>query len=143
MKRAAFIIVAAMLAAGCSDGPRGSRTEITVQRIFGTCEGEYGGSTDVAKAEGECGIITTLINKFQTENPDIRVRVQTVFWPGYDQLTAQLAANDEPDLVTMHASVIPDYQARNLLEPVGGDLLAAGIDPAQFTEAARKSVTID
>jgi multiple sugar transport system substrate-binding protein len=70
------------------------------------------------------------------------VQVNTVFWPGYDQLTAQLAANDEPDLVTMHASVISDYQARGLLEPLGDELAAAGVDPSRFTPAAKRAVTV-
>jgi multiple sugar transport system substrate-binding protein len=142
MIRRTFVLAAALALGSCSRASADGRTEITLQRFFGTCESEYGGWTDVAKADGECGIITTLVNRFQAENPDIRVRVQTVFWPGYDQLTAQLAANDEPDLVTMHASVIPDYQARHLLEPIGEDLRTVGVDPAQFTEAARHAVTI-
>ena len=87
--------------------------------------------------DGECGIITAMINQFEAGNPDIRVIVNTVFWPGYDQLTAQLAANGAPDLVTMHSSAIPDYEARGLLEPLDGDLAAVGISPDQFTAAAR------
>ncbi len=67
----------------------------------------------------------------------------TVFWPGYDQLTAQLAANGPPDLVTMHSSAIPDYDARGLLEPLDDDLAAVGISPDQFTAAARAGVTVD
>ena len=75
-------------------------------------------STDVAKAEGECGIMTSLINRFNAENPDVRVDVNVVAWPGYPQLTAQMAARDPPDLVTMHTGVISDYAAKGLLEPV-------------------------
>lgn len=133
----------AVLVLGSCARPDDGRTTITLQRFFGACEAQYGGSTDVEAAEGECGIVTTLINRFEAENPDIDVRVNVVFWPGYDQLTAQLAANDEPDLVIMHASVIPDYQARDLIEPLGDDLRAAGVDPARFTQAAARGVTID
>ena len=139
----AFIIAAALLAGSCTPAPPDGKTEITLQRIFGACEAEYGRVDDVTKAEGECGIITALVNQFEKENPDVRVRVNTVYWPGYDQLTAQLAANDEPDLVTMHASVIPDYQARGLLEPIGPQLMAAGVDPARFTAAGKRAVTLD
>src|SRR3546814_4123951 len=78
--------------------------------------------------------MTSIINKFEADNPDIRVVENIVFWPGYDQLTAQLAANDAPDLVTMHGSVIADYQARGLLDPVGGDLASIGITPDQRSE---------
>lgn len=139
----AFAAAAALLAGSCATEPSDGKTEITLQRIFGACEAQYGRVDDVTKAEGECGIITALVNQFEKENPDIRVRVNTVYWPGYDQLTAQLAANDEPDLVTMHASVIPDYQARGLLEPIGPELAAAGVDAARFTEAGRKAVTLN
>ncbi|MET0536289.1 MAG: sugar ABC transporter substrate-binding protein, partial [Steroidobacter sp.] len=48
--------------AGC--GVRQAPNEIIVQRFFGTCRAEYGTRTDVEKAEGECGIMTTLINRF-------------------------------------------------------------------------------
>ena len=85
--------------------------------------------TDIAKAEGECGIITTLVNRFNAENPDIQVDVNVVAWPGYPQLTAQIAARDPPDLVTMHEGVISDYASKDLLEPVDDYLRAAGITP--------------
>jgi multiple sugar transport system substrate-binding protein len=61
--------------------------------------------------------------------------------PGYDQLSAALAASDPPDLVTMHQSVISDYAQRHLIEPLDEGLRAQGIDPASFTPAARAGVT--
>src|SRR5206468_5479646 len=118
------------------------RTHLYLQRFFGECGADYGGSIDVSKTEGECGIITALVNRFNAENPDIRVDVNVVAWPGYPQLTAQMAARDPPDLVTMHEGVITDYAATGLLEPVDGYLKAAGISPDQFTDAARYGVTI-
>ncbi|MEO6079624.1 MAG: extracellular solute-binding protein [Steroidobacteraceae bacterium] len=120
-----------------------ARTELTIQRFFGACQAEFGTLADPAKAEGECGIITAMINQFEAANPDIKVVENTVFWPGYDQLTAQLAANGPPDLVTMHSSAIPDYEARGLLEPLDADLAAVGITPDQFTAAARVGVMVD
>ena len=138
MKRLLLLLALAM---GSCAPPPSAKTEIVLQRFFGSCDADYGRSTDVAKAEGECGIVTTLVNRFEAENPDVHVRTNIVFWPGYDQLTAQMAANDSPDLVTMHASVVSDYQARGLLTPIGDDLRRVGIDPADFTDAAAKSVT--
>jgi multiple sugar transport system substrate-binding protein len=129
----------ALSACGHSDG----RTQLVIQRFFGACQAEFGTLTDPGKAQGECGIITAMINQFEAANPDIKVIENTVAWPGYDQLTAQLAANGPPDLVTMHSSAIPDYEARNLLEPLDDDLVAAGISPDQFTSAARAGVTVD
>ena len=97
-------------------------------------------ATDPAKAESECGILTTLINKFEADNPDIHVRLNIVAWPGYPQLSAQIAARDPPDLVTMHQSVISDYSGLGLLEPLDGILAQAGIRTADFTEAGRAGV---
>lgn len=132
------LLCAALLTTGCarSDG----KTEIVVQRFFGECGAVYGRSTDVAAADTECGILTSLINKFEAENPDVRLKVNIVAWPGYAQLAAQIAAGDPPDLVTMHQSVINDYQGRGLLDPVDGILRQAGVDPAGFTPAARAGV---
>lgn len=139
--QSAALCVIAVATAGC--GASQAPNEIVVQRFFGACRAQYGNQTDVAAAESECGIMTTLLNKFSADNPDIRVRVNTVPWPGYNQLSAQLAAGDAPDVVTMHESAIADYQSRNLLEPMGEGLRAVGVDPASFTEASLKGVTKD
>jgi len=140
MKRMAAALIALLALGSCTRGDH--KTHIYLQRFFGECGAEYGGSIDVAKAEGECGIITTLVNRFNAENPDVRIDVNVVAWPGYPQLTAQVAARDPPDLVTMHEGVISDYQSEGLLEPVDPYLRAAGISPDAFTEAARRGVTI-
>jgi multiple sugar transport system substrate-binding protein len=121
---------------------RQAPNEIVVQRFFGTCNAEYGARIDVENAEGECGIMTTLINKFSAQNPDVKVRVSPVAWPGYNQLAAQLAAGDPPDLVTMHLSAIPDYQSRQLIEPIGKELRSVGVDPQGFTAASLAGVSI-
>ena len=140
MKRAVAALLA-LLALG-SGAQADHRTHLYLQRFFGECGAEYGGGTDIAKAEGECGIITTMVDRFNAENPDIHIDVNVVAWPGYPQLTAQVAARDPPDLVTMHEGVISDYASKGLLEPVDGYLRAAGISPKDFTEAARQGVTM-
>jgi multiple sugar transport system substrate-binding protein len=140
MKRAAMALLALFALGSCAKADH--RTHLYLQRFFGECGAEYGGSIDVAKAEGECGIITTLVNRFNAENPDVRIDVNVVAWPGYPQLTAQVAARDPPDLVTMHEGVISDYAAKGLVEPVDDYLRAAGITPNDFTEAARQGVTM-
>ncbi|MFL6764046.1 MAG: extracellular solute-binding protein [Sphingomicrobium sp.] len=141
MRRAVAALLALLALASCarSDG----KTHLYLQRFFGECGAEYGGSADIAKAEGECGIITTMINRFNAENPDIRIDVNVVAWPGYPQLTAQVAARDPPDLVTMHEGVISDYALKGLLEPVDDYLRQAGISSADFTDASRAGVTIN
>ena len=140
MKRLAALMLALVALGSC--GKADDRTRIYVQRFFGECGAEYGGTTDVSRAEGECGIITAMIAKFNAENPDIHVDVNVVAWPGYPQLTAQVAARDPPDLVTMHTGVISDYALKGLLEPTDGYLRSGGISPADFTDASRAAVTI-
>ncbi len=142
MRRAtAIAVLVAPLLASC--GPKQADNEISVQRFFGTCLAQYGGRTDVGAAEGECGIMTTLINKFSAEHPQYRLRINPVPWPGYNQLSAQLATNDPPDVVTMHEAAISDYQSRGLLEPIGVELKAVGVDPASFTSASLQGVMKD
>jgi multiple sugar transport system substrate-binding protein len=138
-----LIILAALAAIGsCSGGGSDGRAEIYLQRFFGECGAQYGGATDVSKVEGECGIITAMINKFNAQNPNVHVSSNVVAWPGYPQLNAQLAAKDPPDLVTMHTGMIPDYAAEDLLEPIEPYLAEAGIAPEALTDASRSAVTI-
>lgn len=141
MMFARLLPFAALMLAACSAPD--AREEIVIQRFFGECEAEFGSSTDVSAASSECGILTTLINRFQAENPDIRVRVNIVAWPGYPQLSAQIAAGDPPDLVTMHQSVISDYQGRGLIEPVDGLMRQAGLAPGDITPAGQRGVIKD
>ncbi len=140
MKRAVAALLAMLALGSCARSDQ--KTHLYLQRFFGECGAEYGGTTDISKAEGECGIITAMIDRFNAENPDIRIDVNVVAWPGYPQLTAQVAARDPPDLVTMHEGVISDYASKGLVEPVDGYLRAAGISPDDFTEAAREGVTM-
>lgn len=119
------------------------KTQITVQRFFGTCDTEFGTVTDPLEAAGECGIITAMINKFNAESTTTEVVPRIVEWPGYDQLTAQYGSRDLPTIVTMHEAVLSDYQSRGLLQPMGELLADAGVDTADFTQAARDGVTRD
>lgn len=139
MKRPLLALAAIAALLGCSPGDE--RTGLYVQRFFGECGAVYGRETDLSRAEGECGIVTTLLNRFNAENPDLRVETNVVAWPGYPQLSAQIAAGDPPDLVTMHQGVMSDYASRGLLEPMDDILREAGIAPQSFTAAGRRGVT--
>ncbi len=136
-----FASAALIGGAGLSFGA--DKTEISVSRFFGACEADYGTNTDVSKANGECGIITSLINKFNAESPDTHVKVDIVEWPGYDQLTARIRSGEPPTISVMHEAVISDYQSRGLLEPLDAGLKAAGVDTSDFTGAAKEGVTKD
>ncbi|RKI54189.1 extracellular solute-binding protein [Corallococcus sp. AB049A] len=133
------LLLAAML--GTSSAQAG--TEITLFRFFGGCSDAYANVTDVTKAVGECGIVQVLTNKFNAENTDgITVKTQSVEWGVYyDRLSANVAGRTPPDIAVMHRSVLPNYQVRNLLLPLGKDFAAVGIDVADFVPAAREGVT--
>ena len=118
------------------------KTEITFARFFGACEGDYGTSQDVAKARGECGVMTTLVNLFNATNKDnIVVKPQIIEWgPYYQQLNARIAAHDIPAIAVMHTAQIGDYT--RYVEELDGVLKEAGIDAGDFTPNARAGVTV-
>jgi multiple sugar transport system substrate-binding protein len=64
-----------------------------------------------------------LTNKFNAENKDgIKVNTQNVDWNAYyDLLSTKLASNEAPDIGVMHRSVLPNFVARDLIEPIGDD----------------------
>lgn len=143
MRRLAIAALVSCLAVTGCQRPD-PRVTVSVQRIFGDCRGQVPKfQAPVANPGGECEIITHLLDTFEQENPDIHLEVNTVAWPGYDQLSAQIAADDAPDLVTMHMEVVPDYQAHHLILPMGALLKAQGITPDQFTPVARRAIAFD
>jgi multiple sugar transport system substrate-binding protein len=115
------------------------KTEITLSRFFGSCEADFGKSTDVKAARGECGVITTLVNQFNATNKDnIVVKPQIVEWgPYYDQLTARIVARDVPTIAVMHESSLGDFVSRKLIDPVDDSFKAAGIDTSEFSDHAK------
>lgn len=117
--------------------------ELSLLRFFGECNTEYGAVTDISKANGECGIITVLTNKFNAENTlGAKVVTQTVEWGAYyDQLTATYSTGNIPDIAVMHASVMPNFANRDLLTPLSGPMKALGIETQDFVPAALKNAT--
>ncbi len=118
------------------------KTEITLARFFGACEGDYGTSQDPSTARGECGVMTTLTNLFNATNKDnIVVKPQIIEWgPYYQQFNARMAAHDVPTIAVMHSAQLGDYV--RYVEPLDEALKEAGIDAADFTPNARNGVTI-
>jgi multiple sugar transport system substrate-binding protein len=143
MKMKTLLSATLLLVTTLGTTPARAATEITLFRFFGGCSDEYSNVTDLSKAVGECGIIQVLTNKFNAENKDgITVKTQSVEWGVYyDRLSANVAGRTPPDIAVMHRSVLPNYQIRNLLLPLGKDFAAVGIDTADFVPAAREGVT--
>jgi multiple sugar transport system substrate-binding protein len=120
-----------------------SAAEISFFRFFGDCKTEFGNVTDVSKANGECGIITALTNKFNAENKiGAKVVTQTVDWGAYyDLLTATYSTGNIPDVAVMHASVMPNFSGRDLLTPLSKPMADLGIDTKDFAPAALKNAS--
>ena len=119
------------------------KTEITLARFFGACDADYGTNTDLTKARGECGMITTLVNVFNATNKDgIVVKPQIIEWgPYYQQLTARLAARDVPNIAVMHT-----VSARRLRAHRSSPSTSTSRPPAStvadFTPNAKAGVTV-
>ncbi|MDB5819935.1 MAG: transporter substrate-binding protein [Rhizobacter sp.] len=147
IRRTTFKALATLLLAASAASPAlaQDKTEVTLARFFGSCEADFGKSVDVRAARGECGVITTLVNKFNATNKDnIVVKPQISEWgPYYDQLTARLVARDVPTIAVMHQSSLGDFVNRKLIEPANDSLKSVGIDPADFTDTASRGVTMN
>lgn len=117
--------------------------DIQLMRFFGDCQNEYGSVNDASQANGECGIITALVNEFNATNEGGHtVTVQTADWGAYyDLLTATYQTGNIPDVAVMHSSVMPDFVSRNLLTPLGPLFEQAGIDTADFVPAALQNAS--
>ena len=81
MHHTAALKGAALAAILASAAGAASAAEISLFRFFGDCQNEYGSVNDAAEANGECGIITALVNQFNAENEGGHtVAVQTADW---------------------------------------------------------------
>jgi multiple sugar transport system substrate-binding protein len=142
------VLTCALIALGLVAGPGCKRTKtpttITFARFFGACEADYGKVNEASKGHGECGIITTLVNEFNATNKDgITVQPQIIEWgPYYDQISARMVAGDIPDVSVMHESVLGDFVARGLVEPLDDAFKKAGIDVNQFTQHGRNGTMV-
>lgn len=118
--------------------------DVKLFRFFGDCTTDYGTVTDMTKANGECGIIQALTNKFNAENKiGAKVITQTVDWNAYyDLLSATYSTGNIPDVAIMHRSVLPNFVKRDLLTPLKEPLTKAGVDFADYVPAAAAAVTV-
>ncbi|KPC50236.1 sn-glycerol-3-phosphate-binding periplasmic protein UgpB precursor [Amantichitinum ursilacus] len=132
------------LCLGAALGTGHAATEITLARFFGACEADYGKVTDVSKATGECGTITSLVNQYNATNKEgVVVKAEVAEWgPYYDQLTSRIVAHNVPTIAVMHQSVLGDFVSRKLVEPLDDGFKSVGINTADFTPHAKRGVVI-
>ena len=133
----ALLVVAMLLVLVAVPAAGQDAVEIDFMRFFGECADEFGETTDLSEAYGECGIIQTLANSFNATQDEIDVNTIVVDWPGVTELNANLAAGTPPDIMVLHGRRIPNYASRGLLTPLSDVLAGAGIDAGDLTDSAR------
>lgn len=95
-------------------GTAEAQTKITLWTLFGGGEGY---------------IMTSLVEQFNAEHPDIVLEEQIIEWGQYyNKLMTGLLAGEAPNVGIMHLAVLPDYASRGVLNPIDDGV------PAGFTD---------
>ncbi len=116
-----------------------AETEISLARFFGDCEQA---DTQIEAAVGEACIIQAIINAFDDAPNGVKVAELPTDWGNYyDRLKALYAGRNAPDVHVMHKSSLPEFVQIGALAALTDDLESAGIDPDDWTPAAREAVT--
>ena len=136
MKKNLSLVMVGVLAATLFSSAFAQKTELTLMRFFGDCFDEYGETTDLEAASGECGIVQTLTNAFNAQSETVSVETVPIAWPGTTELNANLAAGTPPDIMVLHGIRIPNYASRGVLTPLDDVFASTGVDVGDFTESA-------
>ncbi|MFK0008581.1 ABC transporter substrate-binding protein [Paenarthrobacter sp. NPDC090520] len=79
-----------------------------------------------------------LIDAFQAENPNIKIKGEYGDWSGYwDKLATQVASQDAPDIIQMDAAYLGEYAGRGAL------LELKDVDQSKFDQAVADAGKVD
>jgi multiple sugar transport system substrate-binding protein len=132
------LLTAAAAASFASAAPA---QEVTLARFFGACEDA---GSDTTTSVGEPCIIQSIINAASAEIDGVTVNTLPTDWGNYyDQVKAAFAGGTPPDVFVMHRHRIPEFAGLGALAEISGDLEAAGIDPADWSENALDAVSYE
>jgi len=102
-KAAAVAAVHALTLTGCGGSPQASDGPVTLRFSW------WGSDTRHKMTE-------KLIEAFEAENPNIKVKGEYGDWSGYwDKLATQVASQDAPDIIQMDAAYLGEYSGRGAL----------------------------
>ena len=107
-KSVVLTLAIAMLLVPCliTGGAAEAQTKITFWTLF---------------SGGEGYIVSSLVEQFNKEHPDIVVEEQVIEWGQYyNKLMTGLLAGEAPNVGIMHLAVLPDYASRGVLNPIEG-----------------------
>lgn len=100
---AAVAAVLALTLTGCGGSPQASDGPVTLRFSW------WGSDTRHKMTE-------KLIEAFEAENPNIKVKGEYGDWSGYwDKLATQVASQDAPDIIQMDAAYLGEYSGRGAL----------------------------
>jgi multiple sugar transport system substrate-binding protein len=100
---AAAVLGAALLATACGGGESGDGGPVTIRF-------SWWGNDERAQ------ITNQAVDAFEAANPGITVETESVDFNAYfDRLATSVAANDEPDVITMGGAYPREYADRNVL----------------------------
>ena len=105
-KSVVLVLAVAMLTVPCLmfGGAAEAQTKISFWTLFGGGEGY---------------IMSSLVEQFNKEHPDIVVEEQVIEWGQYyNKLMTGLLAGEAPNVGIMHLAVLPDYASRGVLNPI-------------------------
>ncbi|WP_426764100.1 ABC transporter substrate-binding protein [Pseudarthrobacter sp. 1G09] len=102
-KAAAVTAVLALTLTSCGGSPQASDGPVTLRFSW------WGSDTRHKMTE-------KLIEAFEAENPNIKVKGEYGDWSGYwDKLATQVASQDAPDIIQMDAAYLGEYSGRGAL----------------------------
>ncbi len=92
--------------------------------------------------EGEA--LDAIAGNFETQNPAIPVRVQSLPWgAAHEKLLTAFAADNLPDVIALGNTWVAEFAALGALEALSGRLMHSRIDLGRYFDGARRSVTLD
>ncbi|MBT2247935.1 extracellular solute-binding protein [Arthrobacter sp. BHU FT2] len=122
---AAAAAALSLVLAGCGASPQEADGPVTLRFSW------WGSDTRHKMTE-------KLIETFEAENPDIKVKGEYGDWSGYwDKLATQVASQDAPDIIQMDAAYLGEYAGRGAL------LELKDVDLSKFDQPVADSGKVD
>lgn len=143
-----MVSIVALIAAGCSGGNNGGNNG-GEQTANGGKDSGSGKKTDIlfwSPFSGSDGpFMKKIVDKYNGSQDQYKVNF--VIQPNgeyYKQLDVALSTGKEsPDLMIMHVDQVPTYASKDQLQPIDDMASGAGINKADFAEAATEYSTLD
>lgn len=103
----AFLVIIILIAVSCRHSGTGNESEVTLT-VWQT-ETDKGANQRLAE----------IINRFEEENPGVKVRLESVAWSSLSsKLSVALQARNEPDLAHLEPFMVAQVFSRDMLLPI-------------------------